>query len=155
MLTTAYGDGLLSDATLALRLDELLGCAVIDPEHLVGDLSHRRPRGSPGDRLRETFTEWDGRRRWWRASAQAPLLGLDWSGQTTELTLGRDPACDVVLGDQTVSRRHVALHFRDGCWILHDLGSRNGTSVNGRRAIRCRVAPGDRIQLADQALVVD
>ena len=46
-------------------------------------------------------------------------------------TIGRDGGCDLVLADVTVSRRHARLE-RDGSnWVLQDLGSTNGTRLNG------------------------
>ena len=52
------------------------------------------------------------------------------------LVLGRSPSCQLVLGDDTVSRRHAELRIVDGIWMLRDLGSSNGTWVNGRRVVR-------------------
>jgi len=46
--------------------------------------------------------------------------------------VGRDPACDLVLDDDRVSRRHTALRWRPPDWVLVDLGSKNGTAVEGR-----------------------
>jgi hypothetical protein len=162
-LSAAYGDGLLSDATLSHRLEQLLDTPIVDPERLVGDLTTRRPgsRGPAVVRAALARGRWpfmrggSGRGRGCAARADTLLLALDWSGHPESLIVGRDPACDVVLGDPTVSRRHAALHFRDGHWILQDLGSRNGSSVNRRRVMRCRLAPGDRLVLGEQALVVD
>lgn len=51
------------------------------------------------------------------------------SDKTT--TLGRSSQCEVVLGDEAVSRRHCALSCRQGQWSIADLGSRHGTTVNG------------------------
>ncbi len=156
-LTTAYGDGLLSERTLAHRMDLLLGCALIEPDRLIGDLSVRVPRAMAPARLSRLIGErvselWAARRPW---PAPATLLGLDWSGQTVELTLGRDARCDIVVEHPTVSRTHASLHFRDGHWILHDLGSLNGTAVNRRSVVRCQLQPGDQLALGAQALIVD
>ena len=52
-----------------------------------------------------------------------------------------------MLGDDTVSRRHAELRAEDGRWLLRDLGSSNGTWVNGRRVIEAEVRPGDLVQL--------
>ena len=47
------------------------------------------------------------------------------------LTIGRHPDCDVVLNDQEVSRQHAEVRREDGQFLLIDLGSLNGTKVNG------------------------
>jgi pSer/pThr/pTyr-binding forkhead associated (FHA) protein len=49
------------------------------------------------------------------------------------LILGRRESCDVCLQFPNISGKHCELHFKDGFWILHDLESRNGVSVNGIR----------------------
>jgi hypothetical protein len=48
-----------------------------------------------------------------------------------ETVIGRDPACDIVLDDERVSRRHARLVFADSAWKLFDLDSTNGTSLQG------------------------
>lgn len=155
-LTAAYGDGLLSDQTLGYRIEQLLGSLVVDPERLIGDLTARpRPRRLTTRVRAAAATAWSRRPGAGGRAPDAPLLALDWSGQTETLTLGRDLGCDVVLGEPTVSRRHATLHFRDGAWIVQDLGSRNGTAVNRRRVVRCRLAPGDRLAVGELTLVVD
>ncbi|HIE51823.1 MAG TPA: FHA domain-containing protein [Armatimonadetes bacterium] len=80
-------------------------------------------------------------------------LVLD-SGEEFEITrpevvLGRRSDCDVVLPhDREVSRRHARLIFDDGQWWIEDLGSRNGTFVNGHRLTARRpLTSGDRIRL--------
>ena len=50
-----------------------------------------------------------------------------------ELTIGRRPPADVLLRDDAVSGRHARVARQDGSWIVEDLGSTNGTFVNGRR----------------------
>ena len=63
------------------------------------------------------------------------------------LVLGRSPGCQLVFDDDTVSRRHAELRMAEGRWILRDLGSSNGTWVNGRQVMEAEVAPGDDVQL--------
>src|SRR5438477_9067569 len=60
--------------------------------------------------------------------------------------VGRAPGCDVRLENQSVSRRHARI-FRDGesGYVLLDLGSRNGTTVQNETVTRRRLADGDRI----------
>jgi S1-C subfamily serine protease len=51
-------------------------------------------------------------------------------------TIGRDPACDLVLADERVSRRHAVLRVHaDGRADVYDAGSANGTLVNGQRIV--------------------
>jgi pSer/pThr/pTyr-binding forkhead associated (FHA) protein len=49
------------------------------------------------------------------------------------VTIGRSRQCDVVLDDPNVSRQHAEIRPRGGSWVLSDLGSTNGSSLNGRR----------------------
>lgn len=64
-----------------------------------------------------------------------------------EVLLGRDRACAVPLPAEDVSRRHARVVPDQGGHVLVDLGSTNGTLVNGHPVARHRLAPGDRIQL--------
>ena len=73
----------------------------------------------------------------------------------TDALVGRHAACDVVLEHPSVSRRHARLSFRDGHWVLRDLDSTNGTRINGRPVVRCRLEPGDRLRLGSAELLVD
>ena len=67
----------------------------------------------------------------------------------TRLTAGRASTCNLVVDDTTVSREHAAFVRRGETWWVVDLGSTNGTKVNGTRAAEQPVNPGDRIQLGD------
>ena len=69
------------------------------------------------------------------------------------LVIGRNPDCDLVVMDPTVSRRHAELRREDGRWILADLGSSNGTRVNGWRVRRATIGVGDELMLGHQRLV--
>ncbi|MFF5704099.1 FHA domain-containing protein [Streptomyces sp. NPDC012794] len=63
------------------------------------------------------------------------------------LRIGRDPGNGLRLSHDTVSRAHAELSMRrDGTWLLRDLGSTNGTTVNGRRVTGAAVVrPGDQV----------
>lgn len=151
-LRAAYAEGLISSGTLAHRLDELLGSRLIDRRRLIGDLSLR------GARRREPLAALLTRVRTalWPARPQPDLvLTLDWSGDTEELLVGRALECTVCLQEVTVSRRHAALRFCDGVWVLQDLGSKNGTSVNGFAVVRSQVRHGDRITFGTETVLVD
>lgn len=157
-LAAAYGEGLVSQGTLVHRLDQLASNRVIEPHRLIGDLNLRERQR----RLRPVRLRWLVERiaMLWPTSAGAgvaatAVLALDWAGTTEILLVGRHPGCEVVLDDPTVSRRHAELLFRDGSWVLHDVGSTNGTTVNGVRVTRCQLRPGDHLSLGGHQLVVD
>lgn len=70
-------------------------------------------------------------RRAWQAEKLPPLL-LPEPGPYP-LRIGRDPGNGLRLSHDTVSRLHAELSRQGSLWILRDLGSTNGTTVNGRR----------------------
>lgn len=72
-----------------------------------------------------------GLRQAWRMS-RLPRLALPRDERV--YLIGRAPHCDFVLRDMTVSWRHAELRPAAGHWVLVDLGSKNGTQVNGWRA---------------------
>jgi hypothetical protein len=69
-----------------------------------------------------------------------------------ELVVGRSRRCDVVFGDNAVSRRHARFERAAGGWYVRDLGSTNGTYVEDVRVDRAPVAPGSRVRLGDAFL---
>jgi len=83
-----------------------------------------------------------------REPRQVPVSGAP-------IKIGRAPECDIVLRDSGVSRRHARLFARDGVLILTDLGSTNGTLVNGNRITEVALGAGDRIQLGTSSLVIE
>jgi serine/threonine protein kinase len=66
--------------------------------------------------------------------------------------IGRDQAAEVCLPDPMVSRRHCAIEVKDGSSRLRDLGSANGTIVNGKRVQEGPLNVGDRILAGDTLL---
>jgi pSer/pThr/pTyr-binding forkhead associated (FHA) protein len=68
-------------------------------------------------------------------------LSIQMEGRTTqaryftrpEITIGRDPACDCPLDDESVSGQHVRLSYHHGQWWAEDLRSTNGTLLNRQR----------------------
>lgn len=62
---------------------------------------------------------------------RGPMAGERFDLDEAEVTIGRDPACGIFLNDRTVSRQHAHLTLRDGQATVEDLGSLNGTWVDG------------------------
>lgn len=63
-----------------------------------------------------------------------------------EIILGRDPLCDVPLPDDTVSTRHARLSYHHAQWWIEDLGSMNGTLLNGTKlSMPTVITSGDEI----------
>jgi pSer/pThr/pTyr-binding forkhead associated (FHA) protein len=66
------------------------------------------------------------------------------------ITMGRDVTNDVVLADPEVSRQHARINRTPGGYVLEDLGSTNGSFVNGERLVAPRVLnPGDLVGLGE------
>lgn len=76
-------------------------------------------------------------------------------GETFELTgetmmIGRDVTNDIVVADAEVSRQHARINRTPGGYVLEDLGSTNGSFVNGERLVAPRVLnPGDLVGLGE------
>jgi pSer/pThr/pTyr-binding forkhead associated (FHA) protein len=69
------------------------------------------------------------------------------------VTIGRSRQCDIVLSDPNVSRQHAEVRPRGGSWVLIDLGSTNGSRINGRAVEGPEVIrPGDDIELGSTKL---
>jgi pSer/pThr/pTyr-binding forkhead associated (FHA) protein len=66
---------------------------------------------------------------------------------STVTVVGRRQDCDLCVPLMVVSRRHCELNQDQGQLRLRDLGSRNGTFVNGRRVEETQLKPGDEIQI--------
>jgi pSer/pThr/pTyr-binding forkhead associated (FHA) protein len=63
-------------------------------------------------------------------------------------TVGRSTEGDVFLDDVTVSRKHAIFERRaDGVWFVRDVGSLNGTYVNGEQVDETKLASGDEVQI--------
>ena len=99
------------------------------------------------------------------AERKIPTLNLivqTHSGETTrrtfvqnEITLGRDPACELSLKDDAVSARHARMSFHHGQWWLEDLGSTNGTRLNqSMLATPTVITTGDQIECGQTAVIV-
>jgi len=74
---------------------------------------------------------------------QGPWKGVELALAPGEHVLGRDPECGLAIPDTALSRRHVRFFARGDDWLVEDMGSRNGTTLNDAR-VTCEVLkPGD------------
>lgn len=92
---------------------------------------------------------------------KAELVVLDERGEAKDrisitkapVTVGRMSTNDIVLSDSNVSRRHAELRNEGGRWTVADLGSTNGTLVNGKLAKEHRLSDGDKITFGTSELM--
>ncbi|HET7226257.1 MAG TPA: SpoIIE family protein phosphatase [Candidatus Eisenbacteria bacterium] len=78
-----------------------------------------------------------------------------WPLESDALTIGRSSRNPIHLPDPTVSKEHARIVRRDGRWFVCDLGSRNGTRVNGREATEeLPIVAGDRLEIGHVPLEV-
>src|SRR5574342_1317081 len=91
-----------------------------------------------------------------------PTPGAAFTLEGDQITVGRDSTNEIVINDAEVSRRHARLTFQGGKYVLEDLGSTNGTFVNGQRLAGPRVLKagevvsfGEQIVLMFEALSAD
>lgn len=148
-LRAGSADGRLSLDTFSQRIERTFAArSRTELDALAADL---RPPGPLRRALMHGIAWWstldrDMRAAW--ARPHVPVLALP-AGEGP-VVLGRSRDCDCVLAEPSVSRRHAELR-RDGArWVLRDLGSRNGTRVNGARLLdEAGVGPGDRVSFGD------
>ena len=71
------------------------------------------------------------------------------------LLIGRRESCDIVLRFSNVSGQHARMSLESGYWFLKDVGSRNGTKVDGYRISRKRLDPGAKISFAKHLYTIE
>jgi hypothetical protein len=141
-LQRGYVDGTLGTQTFERRIDAALRSEAPGVlRQLTSDLN-------PRSLLQST-------RRWLVPPAEPRSSGLlEALATSTSTVIGRAPSCDFVIGHASISRRHAML-ARDGeRVIVTDLGSTNGTFVNGRWISQVEVVPGDLLQLGPLDLLL-
>jgi len=88
------------------------------------------------------------------AVVQGPDHGKAFDVNGSTLVIGRDPSCDVPLRDPGISRHHARMELRGDHYVLKDLGSANGTYVNGMRVTESSLQAGDQIRLGNTILAM-
>lgn len=71
------------------------------------------------------------------------------------IVIGRLPECDITIMDSSVSRRHAEIQPRGDAFVLVDLGSTNGTRVNGVRITERELRDGDELAFGNTRLVFE
>ncbi|HEX8086155.1 MAG TPA: DUF1707 and FHA domain-containing protein [Solirubrobacteraceae bacterium] len=142
-LGDGYAAGALGTDTLTLRVDAAYRARTTDElRWLTADLP-RRWLDAVRDRL-------ERRRR-----PRAPTVRVDAPPDGPgPWTIGRSDGCRLVIAHGTVSRRHAVLRRTADGIEVRDLGSLNGTWVNGWRVDRALVRPGDALQIGDVRVVL-
>jgi outer membrane lipoprotein SlyB len=150
----------------ALRERALDGCLTLDTFAFRVEAAYRAKTVEELGELVADLPSADGARGRLAALAGAVRRGLSGIGRRPEtappsveievrlprdaeaVTVGRSRDCDVVVGEETVSRFHAELrHGDDDEWTVRDLESTNGTWLNGSRVREARVFRGDVLRL--------
>jgi len=172
-LRDRFAEGMLSQETFLYRMDAALRAKDRSELSLLfTDLPGQRP--GLGRRLagrlarlrRRTIgsasPDGGGQRRIWGrepttaipAAAAWPPLWLP-PADDGRFTIGRAMACDFTLADLSVSRWHARLYRKGDEWLLSDLGSTNGTRLNGWRVTTgVPVRPGDQVSFGSVTFVI-
>jgi hypothetical protein len=135
----------LSDAVREHARDE--GYSFLGPVDVSLDLDHGL---GPGEFLvASEIVEGPG-------GARPAALALD-DGRRVEIgdspvTIGRMSECEIALADPNVSRRHAEVRREDGDFVVVDLGSTNGTKVNGVGVTQRQLVDGDEITVGTTRL---
>lgn len=89
-----------------------------------------------------------------RARLVDMATGRSFNVASNRVLIGRDRSCSIVISDINASRQHAELRLEpQGVWVLTDLGSTNGTLVNGQPITRTALKEGDRITLGITDLI--
>ena len=84
-----------------------------------------------------------------------PNPGTVYALEGDQISIGRDSTNEIPVNDAEVSRRHARLSFQGGKYVLEDMGSTNGTFVNGQRLTGPRVLKsGEVVSLGEQIVFV-
>ena len=179
-LREGFAAGQLSQDTFLFRMEAALGardegelaglCADLVPSRRIRMPDWRRipARIDLGSRAKAVFTPVrdavqalpsvvTSARRIGSARHRPRLPGLNFPSFSSQLrfTIGRDPNCDLVIPDLTVSRQHAGLDRAMTGWLLTDFGSTNGTRLNGWRVREpVPVRSGDRVSFGDVTFVL-
>lgn len=78
---------------------------------------------------------------------KGPIIGEKFFIDKPVFSIGRNPDSDILLDDITVSRQHAIIEKTDKEYFVKDMGSLNGTYLNGKIVELSKLGNGDRIQI--------
>ena len=78
---------------------------------------------------------------------QGPHRGAEYPIRRDRTVIGRSRDTDLLFDDETLSREHAAILYKNGRFVLEDLSSANGCALNGNSVQSAELSHGDRIQL--------
>lgn len=92
----------------------------------------------------------------WALRSDSELLADQFYSLGGETVIGRGSECEIAIDDALLSRRHVRISLSSGAdsLTLRDLGSANGTFVNGVRVADAALTPGDELRLGSRRFIV-
>ncbi len=87
---------------------------------------------------------------------QGPQIGITFPIVQNQILLGREEACDIRVQDAEASRRHCEVVWQHDAFVVHDLGSSNGTFVNGVQITApTKLNAGDKIGVGQTVMVLE
>jgi len=112
---------------------------------MADDRTRKLDRREGGTTLSEFLTKW-------RASLvvlSGADAGNEFALERPSVSLGRGPGVELAFVDEAMSRTHAAVEWSDGGFRVRDLGSSNGTFLNGGDVQASDLANGDRLELGE------
>lgn len=151
-----------AEAALLTELQEVVrataaerGWGLVGPPEVELAVDGRLKKGS----FRSVASLVEGEEKVEPASARAAQFVIHEDGEARTVTLAKDvitigrlAECDVVVGDKGASRRHAQIRRKDDTYTVTDLGSTNGTRLNGQTIQTRELADGDRITIGATTL---
>lgn len=113
-------------------------------------------RRTQGEFALSDFQRYDARLR--SVGALSPIAGhvqQRFVIDQPEVVIGRDPQSTIVLVDHGVSRRHARIYQTETDFVIEDLGSSNGTYVDGVPVVSCVLHGGDSVQVGHTLFLFD
>jgi hypothetical protein len=86
---------------------------------------------------------------------EGPEQGASFPLPKEAVTIGRDSEADITIKDPEISRRHARISWQAGSYVIEDLGSTNGTTLNGVKITGIQqLNPGDTIEIGQSILTL-